>query len=98
MEITWRREKEQLNLRKHGMGFSLARTVLEDPLSVTVLESVRGGEERWQTTGTIQIGGWFRTVVLIHTYPEPDDETQSHVISLREAAMHERKRYEVLRF
>jgi uncharacterized DUF497 family protein len=34
-------------------------------------------------------------VVVVHTYPDPDDETRVHVIGLREATAHERKRYEI---
>jgi uncharacterized DUF497 family protein len=37
-------------------------------------------------------------VVIVHTYPDPDDETWIHVISLREATAHERRQYEVPRF
>ena len=31
---------------------------------------------------------------MVHVYPDPDDEEWIHVIGLREATSHERKRYE----
>jgi uncharacterized DUF497 family protein len=46
MEITWREEKRQLNLRKHGLVFTLARNVVSDPFAVTVFDRMEDGEER----------------------------------------------------
>ena len=34
-------------------------------------------------------------VVVVHTYPAPDDEAGVHVIGPPEATAHERKRYEI---
>jgi uncharacterized DUF497 family protein len=91
MRFTWRTEKGRQNIRKHGLDFSLAQLVLAD----TLWEGVVSGEERWRTIGAVREGGWFKIVVVVHTYPRPDDDTWVHVISLREATAHERRRYEV---
>jgi hypothetical protein len=98
VEITWRMDKELQNIRKHGLHFALAKQVLTDPLSYTQLDRIVYGEERWHTIGAIVVGRRFRIVVVIHTYPDPDDDSRVHVISLREATVHERKRYEISRF
>ena len=95
MRFTWRKEKERLNIRKHGLDFSLAERVFGDPLADTLWDGMVGGEERWRTIGAAMVGGGFKVVVVVHTYPDPDDDTRVHVISLREATAHERRRYEV---
>ncbi|MGA3398406.1 MAG: BrnT family toxin [Acetobacteraceae bacterium] len=95
MRITWRIEKERRNISKHGLDFSLAAQVFADPLAETVWDRFVDGEERWRTFGGVTVGGRFMVVVVVHTYPDPDDETRVHVIGLREATAHERKRYEI---
>ena len=95
MEITWREEKRRLNLRKHGLDFTLAQQVLSDPLAVTVFDRVEDGEERWHTIGAILSGTSVKVIVVVHIYPEPGDETWIHVISLRAADPRERRRYEI---
>jgi uncharacterized protein len=98
VRITWRADKERLNVGKHGLHFALSEQVFTDPLSETLWDRFVNGEERWRTIGTIVVGRSFKFVVVVHTYPDPDDETWTHVISLREATTHERRRYEVSRF
>ena len=98
VHITWRTDKERRNIRKHGLDFSLAEQVFANPLSETLPDRIVDGEERWHTIGATVLGGRFKIVVIVHTYPDPDDETWIHVISLREATAHERRQYEVPRF
>jgi len=95
MVITWREEKRRLNLRKHGLDFALAQEIVSDPLAITVFDRVEGGEERWHTIGAILTGTSVKVVVVVHTYPEPGDETWIHIISLRTADPRERRRYEI---
>ena len=71
MRVTWRKEKESSNIRKHGLDFSLAERVLANPLGATLWDGVVNGEERWRTIGSAANGGWFKIVVIVHTYPEP---------------------------
>jgi len=95
MRITWRIEKEIRNIRKHGLDFAPAARVFADPLAQTVRDRFVDGEERWRTFGGVAVGGRFIVVVVVHTYPDPDDDTWVHVIGLREATPHERRRYEI---
>ena len=40
------------------------------------------------------VGGGFKILLVVHTFPDPEDEEWVHVIGLREATRHERHRYE----
>jgi uncharacterized DUF497 family protein len=82
--------KEALNRRKHGIGFSLADVICNDPLSITVYDRFENGEDRWHTFGTVK-GVVF---VVVHTYPDPEDDQWVRVIGLRKATAQERKNYE----
>lgn len=92
MHITSNPDKEKLNVRKHGLDFSLASAVFADPLAITVFDRVENGEERWHTIGAV--GGGFKVLLVVHTFPDDDNDERVHVIGLREATPHERKRYE----
>lgn len=62
---------------------------------MTVFDRVENGEERWHLISAVPTGASFKVVVVVHTYPEPGDDTWIHVISLRPANPVERRRYEV---
>ena len=49
----WDSAKEQVNLRKHGVGFEIARQVFADPYALVEQDRIESGELRWQTTGTV---------------------------------------------
>jgi uncharacterized DUF497 family protein len=95
VRFTWREEKERSNINKHRLDFSLAEWIFADPLADTLWDGVVNREERWRTIGATTVGGGFKVVVVVHTYPNPQDDTWVHVISLREATTHERRRYEI---
>lgn len=94
MRFAWDVGKERRNLRKHGLDFSFAVAVFADPWAVTLLDRIVDGEERWHTIGAVAAGPVFKVLLVVHTYPEPDDETSIRVISLRQADARERRRYE----
>ena len=98
MRITWRKDKERLNIAKHGLDFAKAAQIFADPLSRTDWDRFTDGEERWRTIGTIIVGRVIKIVVVVHIYPDPDDESWIHVIGLREATRHGRRQYEISRF
>ena len=50
MEIVWDTKKARINFKKHAVEFSLAATVLNDPLAVTI-EDKRHTEQRFVTVG-----------------------------------------------
>jgi uncharacterized DUF497 family protein len=95
MLITWREDKYHRNIRKHGLDFRLVEHVVADPFAVTLFDRYEDGEERWHTVGTLLTGASFKVLVVVHIYPEYEDDTWIHVISLRPADHAERRRYEL---
>ncbi|HKU95335.1 MAG TPA: BrnT family toxin [Vineibacter sp.] len=87
----WDREKARSNAIKHGVTFELAQRVWDDPLYVVVPDRVVDGEQRWHAIGVV---GSIVTLLVVHTYPDPDDEDRVRIIGARKATSHERRRYE----
>jgi uncharacterized protein len=89
----WNDEKNRTNKRDHGLSFEAAQYVFADPLAVSRPDPYPH-EERWQTIGLIG----RMTVFVVHTWPEPDLETDKEtigrIISAREATPFERRAYE----
>ena len=94
MRITWDPAKERRNIRKHGLDFSFAAPVFANPWALTVFDRIADGEERWHTMGAVAAGSIFKILLVVHTYPAPEDENWIRVISLRETDPRERRRYE----
>jgi uncharacterized DUF497 family protein len=82
--------KELINVRKHKFDFSFADLVFNDPLAITVYDRHENGEDRWHTFSMVM----DTLLLVVHTYPDPNDERWVRVIGLRKATSHERKRYE----
>ena len=86
MNFEWDEDKNQENIRKHGLDFADAWEIFEAPM-LTVLDTRADyGEDRW--TGIGFLGN--RIVVVVFT--EREDTTR--IISLRKALKHERKKFE----
>ena len=94
MRFTWDPVKECRNMRKHGLDFSFAAPIFADPWAATLFDRVVEGEERWHTIGAVAAGAIFKVLLVVHSYPDPEDDSWIRVISLREAEPKERKRYE----
>lgn len=86
--------KERKNIEKQKLDFSFAEIVLSHPLAILVCDRYENGEHRWHAFAPI--GG--RLLLVVHTYPDPDDEERARVIGLREATRQERRRYEEGKF
>ena len=90
MELTfeWDESKASENLRKHRVSFEEAKTVLMDPLSITVPDPDHShGEDRFVDVGTSAKGR-----VLVVAYTERGENIR--IISCRKATSLERRRYE----
>lgn len=88
MEFAWDEAKAASNLKKHGVDFREAATVLDDPLSYTFPDTAHStDEQRFITMGMSTLG---RLLVVAHT---ETDET-IRIISARLATRGERKVYE----
>ncbi len=88
MEFDWDPEKAAANVKRRGITFTEAASVLEDPLSTTFSDEAHSEEEvRFVTIGTSRGG---RVLVVAHT--ERDDTIR--IISARRATRRERDFYE----
>jgi len=84
--VEWDEDKAAANLRKHGVDFADAATVLEDEAALTMPDD-HPEEDRWVTLGMDTLG---RVLVVVYTWRE--DEPR--LISARKATRTERRQYE----
>ena len=91
MRFEWNEEKERSNFRKHGIRFTTATRVFEDPDYVMEQDREVDGEERWQTIGRI---GDMMVLLVAHTIADEEDDLIYRIISARRATARERRRYE----
>lgn len=85
MGFEWDRDKASLNLRKHGIDFADAATVLHDERALTQRD-YHSDEERFVTLGLDAIG---RLLVVVYTWRGDD----VRLISARKATPRERRDY-----
>ena len=91
-DFEWHPGKAASNLRKHGIDFSLAATVFEDPLASTVPDEGHSeSEDRWITMGANRQG---QLLVVVHTARQAGERTTIRIISARRATPNERRQYE----
>jgi hypothetical protein len=87
MKVVWDTKKAAANIRNHGIKFSHAATVLDDPMAVTI-EDTRHGEQRFVTIGADILG---RVLVVVYAY---SGKEEIRLISARRATPKERRIYE----
>jgi uncharacterized DUF497 family protein len=87
MQFEWDEEKNQINIRKHGLSFADAWRMFNAPMLTKLDDRQEYGEDRWIAIGLLDT----RVVVLIYTERSEDS---IHIISLRKAKTYERKQYE----
>ena len=81
MKFEWDERKNALNVVNHGLDFSLSLFVAADPLGILVYDRYENGEHRYHAVGVVN----GKCLILVHTYPDPDDDSLLRVIGLREA-------------
>ncbi len=89
----WDATKARMNLGKHQVSFEEAKTLLNDPLLLTVIDDYHSKDEgRFISIGRSVRG---RILLLIHTERlETEDSLVIRIISCRKATKSERKTYE----
>ena len=85
--FVWDEEKRKSNLEKHGLDFSDAHLVYDNPEKCTY-KSNRPDEARWLDLAMAVVHG--KLLALIYTWRDED----IRVISFRAASREERKQYE----
>lgn len=92
MKFIWDENKNEINIKKHGISFKEASEVFSDPLHIAVLdERFNYFEERW-----IAIGKTLKNKVVVaaNLYFDDDGEEIIRIISARLATSFERGQYE----
>jgi uncharacterized DUF497 family protein len=84
----WDPRKAAVNLKKHGIDFHEAATVLNDPISTTFPDQDHSSLERRFLT----VGMSSRGSLLVVAHTEEGDTVR--IISARRATRHERRFYE----
>ena len=87
VQFEWDDEKNEANIRKHGIDFTDVHVMFQAPMLVDMDDRTEYGEERW-----IGIGPFYMIIAVI-VYTERGDDI-IRVISARKATKYERQRYE----
>lgn len=88
LTFEWDEEKAKENLRKHNVSFEEAKTIFNDPFSITIPDSQHfTGEHRY-----IDIGLSLKGRILVVVYTER--KANIRIISCRRAAKPEQRMYE----
>jgi hypothetical protein len=91
MRFEWDDRKSRRNLAKHKISFETATLVFEDPHSLSRLDTIEDGEDRWQTLG---VAAGIAVLLVAHVDYEEGSEAIVRIISARKATPHERAIYE----
>jgi len=86
MKITWDDRKAEANLKKHGVSFDEATTVIMGPHFYNLNDHPSG--HRFEYLGY----SVFNRVLYVVTVEEKDDEIR--ILSARKATPNERRKYE----
>jgi uncharacterized protein len=88
MEFEWDSEKENLNIKKHGISFDEATAVFDDLFNIDFYDPQHSTQEhRFLIVGESNLKR-----LLIVSYTERDDKIR--IISARELTPKERRNYE----
>ncbi len=88
----WDRNKARSNLNKHGIRFSNATRIFNDPKIIMIQDRIVDGEYRWQAYGLV-FGELLQTAYTIRD-TDSLDEKVIRIISARKASRKERKIYD----
>lgn len=88
LTFEWYEEKAKKNQKKHGVGFEEAKTVFNDPFSITIPDPLHSEDEQRY----IDIGCSSKGRVLVVVYTER--RSNIRIISCRKSVKKERRIYE----
>ncbi|MCG8333986.1 MAG: BrnT family toxin [Proteobacteria bacterium] len=89
IDFEWDKNKENINLQKHGISFEEAKTVFYDEFAVQYYDPDHSEtEDRFLILG---MSFRLRTIVVCHCYRQ--EETTIRIISARKANKLEEKEY-----
>jgi uncharacterized protein len=88
LTFEWDETKDLSNQKKHGISFDEAKTVFNDPRSLTIADEAHSDEE----DRNVDIGISSRGRLIVVSYTERGPNIR--IISCRKATKSERKSYE----
>ena len=92
MLFEWDPGKSELNLKKHKVSFTLAATIFDDLLHLSIPDHTSRDEARWVTIG---LAADQATLVVVHTHRSTKTGNEViRIISARKATAKERRQYE----
>ena len=70
MRFEWDPEKELINIKKHGIDFTIASKVFDDPNFALIKDriDVETGELRWHGIGAPSIDEEAALLIVVHVY------------------------------
>lgn len=87
LEFEWDDYKDKANQRKHGISFEEAKTIFQDPFSVTINDQIHSfDEDRFIDIG---LSNKLRLLVVVYT----ERGSKIRLISSRKATTKEQKNY-----
>jgi len=91
MKFAWDKNKENINIKKHGVTFEQASFVFTDPFALNRYdENHSEQEERWVLLGK----SLNQTILLVaHTFRDENGKEFVRIISARKATKKEEKVY-----
>src|SRR5436305_15264118 len=98
MRFEWDLEKELINIKKHGIDFTLASKVFDDPNFALIKDRIDDdGEHRWYAIGVASVDEEAALLdeeaallVVAHVYRGQNEEEIIRILSAREASKRER--------
>jgi uncharacterized DUF497 family protein len=87
MEVEWDPAKAASNRRKHRVDFTTAATVLQDDLSMMIIDDPEDNEDRF-----VVVGADFKGRILVVVFTWRSGKVR--LVSARRATKHERQTYE----
>ncbi len=88
MKFEWDENKNQLNMRKHGINFRDAAYVFSDPFALNMPDNEHSdNEERWLLLGKNLND---QTLLVVHTFRTTE---RIRIISARKATLNEKSTY-----
>jgi uncharacterized DUF497 family protein len=90
VKFEWDENKNQANIKKHGINFAEAVYVFSDPFALNIPDNEHSAvEERWILLGkSLQMS----VLLIVHTYREGDS---IRIISARKSTKNEQHIYEM---
>lgn len=82
ISFEWDELKAETNRQKHGVTFSRAKFVFEDPYALAEQDRIVAGELRWQTIGLVE---GVALLLVAHTIAEYGEDELIRIISARQA-------------